>query len=189
MKTYMIISDTGPIVILTSHASLNKTVVEKLATKGIDKFLACEIPIALAEERYGAHFSLVKGDLRESDELRVLDEDGQRAFALFRFDELGPATQHELPPGQERRHAGLAREERLSALPRFYMRLTNGKRVLDNHEGIDLPGIAAAREVAAGLARDLKYGTAMPGFTWAGWFVVITDQHGRKVDEIAVADI
>jgi hypothetical protein len=30
-------------------------------------------------------------------------------------------------------------------MPRYYFHLTDGKQVLDNHKGIDLPGNAAAR--------------------------------------------
>ena len=29
-------------------------------------------------------------------------------------------------------------------MPRYYFRLTEGKQVLNNHKGIDLPGDAAA---------------------------------------------
>jgi hypothetical protein len=29
----------------------------------------------------------------------------------------------------------------------------------------------------------------MPGCNWTGWFVVIVDQHGQKVDEVPIADI
>jgi hypothetical protein len=90
MKAYMLITGSGPIVILTSHDSvLEAALVRKLAGKGIEKFIAYEIPIGLARERYGAHFALVQGDIREADDLRVLDYDGSRAFKLFRFDELG----------------------------------------------------------------------------------------------------
>ncbi|MCP4615524.1 MAG: hypothetical protein GY844_03705, partial [Bradyrhizobium sp.] len=71
--------------------------------KGIEKFIAYEIPIGLARERYGAHFSLVQGDLRQADDLRVLDYDGSRAFKLFRFDELG-APQLQEPPSPVRRN-------------------------------------------------------------------------------------
>jgi hypothetical protein len=89
MKTYMLITGSGPIVVLTSH------LIEKLAGKGIQKFIGYEIPIGLAKQRYGAHFSLVQGDVRETDDLRVLDYDGSRAFNLFRFSELGSPLLHE----------------------------------------------------------------------------------------------
>ena len=74
-------------------------------------------------------------------------------------------------------------------MPRYYFHLTNGEQVLDNHKGLDLPGDAAAREDAVVLARDLKHGAAMPGWDWAGWFVVIKDQRGNKVDEVPIADV
>ena len=67
-------------------------------------------------------------------------------------------------------------------MPRYYFHLTDGKQVLNNHKGIDLPGNAAAREDALALARDLKHGAVMPGWNWTGWFVAIVDQHGHKVD-------
>jgi len=96
MKAYMLITGSGPIVVLTSHQSISDvSLIEKLASKDIDKFIAYEIPIGLAEQRYGTHFSVVRGDLRETDDLRVLDEDGDRAFKLFRFEELGPPILHE----------------------------------------------------------------------------------------------
>jgi hypothetical protein len=96
MKAYMLITGSGPIVILTSHDSVvDAALIKKLAGKGIEKFIAYEIPIGLAQERYGAHFALVQGDVREADDLRVLDYDGSRAFKLFRFDELGTPLLHE----------------------------------------------------------------------------------------------
>ena len=67
MKAYLLMTGSGPIVVLTSHASIiDNALVEKLAEKGIHKFVAYEIPIALAEQRYGTHFSVVKGNLRET---------------------------------------------------------------------------------------------------------------------------
>jgi hypothetical protein len=98
MKAYLLMTGSGPIVVLTSHASvLDGASIAMLANKGINKFIAYEIPIVLAEQRYGMHFSVVKEDLRETDDLRVLDEDGEHAFKLFRFDELGPAIAYEPP--------------------------------------------------------------------------------------------
>jgi hypothetical protein len=74
-------------------------------------------------------------------------------------------------------------------MPRYYFHLTDGKQVLNNHKGIDLSGNAAAREDALALTRNLKHGAVMPGWNWTGWFVVIVDQHGHKVDEVPIADV
>jgi hypothetical protein len=76
-----------------------------------------------------------------------------------------------------------------ACMPRYYFRLTNGKQVLDNHKGVDLPGDAAARTDAITLARDLKHGAVLPGWEWTGWFVGIIDQQGHKVDDVPIAEV
>ena len=96
MKTAMLFTGSGPIVILTSHDSLtDPMLLEKLRAKGIERFLAYEVPLDLAKQRYGGHFGVVLSDLHETDDLRVLDYNGERAFALFRLDELGSPIIHE----------------------------------------------------------------------------------------------
>jgi len=96
MKAIMLISGSGPLVILTSYESAtDPALVERLATKGINKFLAYEVPLELAQERYGGHYQTVTNNLHETDDLRVLDYNGNRAFELFRFNELGPQVIHE----------------------------------------------------------------------------------------------
>ena len=96
MKVFMLMTGSGPLMILTSHTTIeDPLILEKLAAKGIDKFLSYEVPIELAKERYGGHFSVVSNDLHESDDLRVLDYNGERAFRLFSFTELGAATVRE----------------------------------------------------------------------------------------------
>jgi hypothetical protein len=73
-------------------------------------------------------------------------------------------------------------------MPRYYFHLTDGTTVLDNHEGTDLAGNAAALENARVLADDLRRGVKMPGSKWDGWFVAIVDQDGRKVDRVPIGD-
>ncbi len=92
MKSVMLFTGSGPLVILTSYDSVTAPpLLKKLAAKGINKFIAYEIPLPLAEQRYGGHFSVVTHDLRESDDLRILDFNGERAFRLFHMNELeGP---------------------------------------------------------------------------------------------------
>ncbi|MGD8912608.1 MAG: hypothetical protein PVI97_07925 [Candidatus Thiodiazotropha sp.] len=96
MKVFMLMTGSGPLVILTSHASIEEPqLLKKLESKGIEKFLAYEVPYDLARERYGGHFNVVANDLHESDDLRVLDYNGERAFKLFSFAELGAPIAHE----------------------------------------------------------------------------------------------
>ena len=52
MNAVMIFTGTGAMVILTSHKSVtDPALVEKLAHKGIDKFIAFELNLNLAKER------------------------------------------------------------------------------------------------------------------------------------------
>lgn len=90
MNTVMLFTGSGCLVILTSHASItDPALLEKLAVKGIEKFIAFEIPVQMAEERYDGHFFVVARTLNETDDLRILDYNGDRAFKLFAFGELG----------------------------------------------------------------------------------------------------
>jgi hypothetical protein len=96
MKVFMLFTGSGPVVILTSHASIEASdLLAKLAGKGIDKFLAFEVPLGLAMARYGMHFDIVARSLAETDDLRVLDFDGSRAFRLFSFGEMSGPVAHE----------------------------------------------------------------------------------------------
>jgi hypothetical protein len=101
MKAALMFTGSGPLVIVTSHASLmDQGLLDKLRAKGIDKFVAYEIPLAIAEQRYGGHFLVVMRDLSESDDLRVLDFNGERAFRLFHWRELGAPLMYEAPAAQ-----------------------------------------------------------------------------------------
>lgn len=96
MKAFMLLTGSGPLVILTSYESVTDPgLLEKLKAKGVEKFIAYEIPVELARERYDGHFDIVVRDLHQTDDLRVLDYDGNRAFRLFRFSELGPPVVYE----------------------------------------------------------------------------------------------
>lgn len=96
MKAYMLFTGSGPLVVLTSHASITeRALLDKFRAKGIDKFIAYEIDAETARQRYGGHFNVVVNDLHESDDLRILDYNGERAFRLFRLAELGAPVLHE----------------------------------------------------------------------------------------------
>ena len=99
MKTFLLMTGNGSLMILTSHSSIEHLILlEKLHAKGIDKFISYEVPLELARHRYGGHFNVVANDLHETDDLRVLDYNGDRAFRLFSFNEIGNAHIHEPTP-------------------------------------------------------------------------------------------
>lgn len=90
MKAGIIFTGTGPILLLTSYEELNDPrFVEKLATKGIKKFIAFEIDSNKVKQRYGNQYQVILNDLKQNDDLRVLDYDGHHVFYNFSLDELG----------------------------------------------------------------------------------------------------
>jgi len=100
MKAIMLISGNGALVILTSHAAVTEpSLLDKLHSKGIDKFIAFDVPMEMAKERYGGHFDVVMQDLHETNDQRILDYNGARAFKLFMFDEMYGPTYYEGPEG------------------------------------------------------------------------------------------
>ena len=91
MKAALIFTGSGPIVILTTHETLtDPDLVSRLAAKGIRKFLAFEVPVELIQAKYHAHFEHVLEDIKQEDDLRVVDENGHRIYAAFSLRELGP---------------------------------------------------------------------------------------------------
>lgn len=106
MKCFMLFTGSGPLVILTSYDSATDPgLLEKFRAKGIDKFLAYEVPLPLAQERYGAHFAVVRRDLHQEDDLRILDYNGERAFRLFHFSELATPVTYEVQPQKASKRA------------------------------------------------------------------------------------
>ena len=62
--------------------------------RGSDKFIASEIPIDFAKLRCAGRFDMVVPDLGQSDDLRVLDFNGEPAFRLLKLTEpAGPIVQ------------------------------------------------------------------------------------------------
>lgn len=96
MKAGILFTGTGPILILTSYQALDEPkLVEKLASKGIKKFIASEVSVDEVKKRYGNHFNVIMGDLQQTDDLRVLDYNGHNVFYNFKFSELGEMIFHD----------------------------------------------------------------------------------------------
>jgi hypothetical protein len=76
--------------VLTSYDSFtNPKFAEKMLAKGIKRFMGYEVPLELCQKRYGEHYPVVLNDLRQHDDLRVLDYDGHHIFLTFSFKEYG----------------------------------------------------------------------------------------------------
>lgn len=98
MKAAIVITGSGPILLLTSYDSLeHPDFLRKLETKGIGKFIGFEPPMELVREKYRSTINLVMADLHQTDDLRVLDYNGDRVLYRFSFAEMGDPLYHEAP--------------------------------------------------------------------------------------------
>ncbi len=96
MKAGVFLTGSGPIVIITSYDSFtHPDLVKKLFSKGIKKFIVYEIPLESVVEKYGHHYDAVMSDLKQEDDLRVLDYDGHHIFGKFSFKEFGTPIFHD----------------------------------------------------------------------------------------------
>lgn len=96
MKAGIIFTVTGPILILTSYEPFeDPKLVEKLDVKGIKRFIVSEVPLGSVRTKYGNQFQVVMGDLKQSDDLRILDYNGYNVFYNFQFSEIGNPIYHE----------------------------------------------------------------------------------------------
>ena len=94
----MIITGSGSILVLTSADSFdNPDFVTALREKGIDKFMAFEIPEETVRSRYGQHFAVTMADMKQFDILRIVDVDGQRIFRNFDLERLGNPVLYDRP--------------------------------------------------------------------------------------------
>lgn len=90
MKAAVVFTGTGPILVLSSYDSFTDTrFVQKMAQKGIEKFIACDVDVALCQKKYGQKFDAVLKDVKQENDLRVLDYNGHNVFYNFAFSDLG----------------------------------------------------------------------------------------------------
>jgi hypothetical protein len=99
MKAALVFTGSGPILILTSFDSLEQpTLAEKLGARGISRYIAYEVSVDKVKNHYGTRFSIILGDLSQTDDLRVMDIDGHHVFNSFAFEELGQPVYYQPKP-------------------------------------------------------------------------------------------
>jgi hypothetical protein len=96
MRSYLVLTENGPLLILTSTAQITEEkLLESLLNKGVDKFIAYEVPVERVHEFYGVPFEIIAADLESGKDLRVVDFDGPHIFDCLSFSELGRQIQYE----------------------------------------------------------------------------------------------
>ncbi len=96
MRSYLVLTENGPLLVLTSLENLTEDILlESLHSKGVDKFIAYEVPVEKVHEFYGAPFEIISADLERGKDLRVVDFDGPHIFSCLSFNDLGRQIHYE----------------------------------------------------------------------------------------------
>lgn len=95
MKAYLLFTGTGPILILTTFPGVTDSrLTERMAHKGIVKFIAYQVSIERTRELYSVPMAVIEADLAGREDVRVLDFNGHHIFANFRLSELSEPIRH-----------------------------------------------------------------------------------------------
>jgi hypothetical protein len=96
MRSYLVLTENGPLLVLTSRTSITDDVLlDSLRHRGIEKFIAYEVPVDRVHEFYGLPFEVIAADLEQGKDMRVLDFDGSHIFENLSLAELGKEIHHE----------------------------------------------------------------------------------------------
>jgi len=96
MKSFLVLTENGPLLLLTSMSSITEGILlDSLHGKGIDKFIAYEVPVEKVHDFYGLPFEIIAADLERGKDLRVVDFDGPHIFNRLSFSDLGRQIQYE----------------------------------------------------------------------------------------------
>ncbi len=93
MRSFLLLTETGPVLLLTRCTSITEArLVEHLSGRGIEKFIAFEVPVSKVHRLYGVPFEVVAADIDHGRDMRILDYNGRHIFENFSFEELGAPT-------------------------------------------------------------------------------------------------
>jgi hypothetical protein len=96
MRSYVVLTENGPILVMTARSVItDDSLLDSLHRRGVDKFIAYEVPTDGLHESYGLPFELIAADLQKGKDLRVLDFDGRNIFDCLRLSELGQGIRYE----------------------------------------------------------------------------------------------
>ncbi len=96
MKGILVFGGSGPLLILSSYATIDDSeLAERLRAKGLEKYIAYELPIERCRDLYGYRYRDIEKQLEAANDMRVLDFDGHHIFLNFSLRELGLSYIHE----------------------------------------------------------------------------------------------
>jgi hypothetical protein len=90
LKSYLLLTATGAVLILVAdNLDKNPELLKSLSAGSLNKFVAYEIPVDSVRNSYRAHFEHTLRDPFQTNEFKVLDDDGVQIFKNVSLKELG----------------------------------------------------------------------------------------------------
>lgn len=90
MKGILVLSASGPVLLLSSYPTIDDPgLIAQLRAKGMEKFLAWEVPLERCRELYGYTYRDDAADLEANTGLHVFDGEGHRIFLNFSLKGVG----------------------------------------------------------------------------------------------------
>ncbi len=98
MTALLVFTETQPLLVMASRAAVSDgRLVQGLKNWGINKFMAHEVPLDHLRQEYGLAYEMIEADLRNGEEMRVLDSKGSHVFAKVDFADLGQCVRSDFP--------------------------------------------------------------------------------------------
>jgi len=95
MRSYMVLTETGPMLVVTSCPSIgDRRVLETLSRRGVEAFIAHEVPVEEVRRVYGRPYEVVAAELETGVPMRILDLDGAHVLASVPLARLGRPVMH-----------------------------------------------------------------------------------------------
>ena len=96
MRSFLFLTENGPLLAMTSSGNVTDVeFLDVLHGRGIDKFIAYEVPVERVHEFYGEPFEIIAADMESGADLRVVDFNGPNIFDTLSFSELGHQVHYE----------------------------------------------------------------------------------------------
>jgi hypothetical protein len=96
MIALVVFSEIEPMIVITTLAvASDERLAERLRSKGVEKFIAREIPLDKLRDRYGLPFEVLEAEVDGGKDLRVLDYNGRHIFENISLADLGAGLRYE----------------------------------------------------------------------------------------------
>jgi hypothetical protein len=88
-RIFMLFGARGPVLAMIKNGfASDRDLLDKLASKTTDKFIAFEVNSESIEIQYREHLSHLMADPKQPSEVKILDDDGEEIFTNINFSNL-----------------------------------------------------------------------------------------------------